>query len=277
MRIKKFSGTGNTFLVVWRHDLKNIDSGKIRALCEKFTSDGLVAISFLREKTFKWDFYNRDGSSAELCGNALRTVGKFLMQEKPNLGPRVFIETFRGVIEVECVESELFRVSMPVPKLLAQGFEVEGFKGAWINSGVPHFVIALEDYFPENINRFSDQGAWRMIRELSQRLRSHASLGTEGANITWFSIQRLEAPGASIWAVSFERGVEDFTLACGTGAVASAYLVLQELEKSDSNSILVEMPGGTLTVEFGRSLEVSVSGEAHFIGEWEERNISGEV
>lgn len=189
--------------------------------------DGLIFLEYDEKYDFVWDFYNNDGSSAEMCGNAARCVSKYFLETRQN--KIVKFRTKAGIISGAFAEHSI-AVTMTDPKnpkpvtlSLEDGRKIEGYS---IDTGVPHFVIVGP-----------------LDREIAKMLRAHSAFGKAGTNVTFITKESSES---SVNAQTFERGVEDFTQACGTGAVAAAFSVFSKnpnLKKCD-----VVMPGGLLTV-----------------------------
>jgi diaminopimelate epimerase len=189
--------------------------------------DGLIFLEYDEKYDFAWDFYNNDGSSAEMCGNAARCVSKYFLEKRQQ--KIVKFRTKAGVISGALAEKEV-AVTMTDPKnaksmtlLLSDGIQIEGY---FIDTGVPHFVIT-----------------GNLDRDLAKKVRSHSSFGKAGTNVTFIT---KENPENSISVQTFERGVEDFTQACGTGAVAAAFTVF--LKNPNLKRCHVLMPGGQLIV-----------------------------
>lgn len=249
MELKLMAGTGNTFVManlmteVSKRELLNYFPSK--SLCEIAKSlclhpmvdcDGAVFIVPSKEYDFKWLFYNRDGSEAEMCGNAARCVTLFAHDEKV-VPLHCQFETLAGNIMGEILEDHKIKVQMPKIKDIQLNQMLKDndvfTKFDYMDSGVPHCVI--------KVNSLEDM---EDLRPLALQLRKPQYFSPRGANITFrvaFGTHRLKA-------VSFERGVEDFTEACGTGAVAAAYS--HATENNSPSIVEVSMPGGELMVEF---------------------------
>ena len=214
-------------------------------------ADGLIV---LREKTLICDFYNKDGSKADMCGNAACCLAFYF-----NLLGLNVKEFFLGAQKVQLdLKGE---VLLDKPETKPQSF-TEPFSFYFIDTGVPHGVISCDDIsFDKNL---------KSMREKAQTLRfKNIPPYKEGMNVSFY--QALS--NKHLKAITFERGVENFTLACGTGALAVSLThkykkdsittpshnkkdTLQK-EKIQNNSIKVEMPGGSLTVEIGEQLKLS--------------------
>lgn len=236
-RFTRASGAGNTFFIAnvfdknWSENFSKLsDQDKAnfaRQVCEgdsKLKTDGLLFVRPEPGFDFAWDFYNSDGSRAEMCGNAARCATLFFYDRVKKKSPLRF-KTIAGEIVGEVLSSGLIRVQMTKVHDIKK-MTVLGKPGFFVNSGVPHFVIEEK---PD--------------ADLARRLRKVNDFGPPGANITFVT----KKSSTAVDAVTFERGVEDFTQACGTGAVA-ATMWLQDSE-GEMSTAKVRMPGGELTVE----------------------------
>ena len=200
-------------------------------------SDGVVFLRSPKKKSydFMFDFYNSDGSVAEMCGNAARCVGRYFIEKyKKDVA---HFETLSGFVSARRLDGDKIEVALPVfaavrpqDKQLNLGSQI--VHGVFFDSGVPHFVIPLDSPLSS-----AD------MTTIGTAVRNHVDLKPRGANATfYYPISRDE-----IAAVTFERGVEALTLACGTGAVAAARTFLADANR---DSVNVQMPGGKLTVRF---------------------------
>lgn len=253
------SGAGNIFHVCYGEGAgfftSKLTSEKRKQIsaqvCEKNRADGFIFLESISDETYRWHFYNNDGSDAEMCGNATRCVGFYIKNilEKP--GDRWQLETAAGAIEIQLAESsgqvgELFKIVMTPP------LELSSIQGFFCDTGVPHLVLEVEQLrIDEN------------MKELSRGLRFHPDFQPRGTNVTYVV---LEAETTRIKAVSYERGVEDFTAACGTGAMAAA---LYNLRKRGASESLVEMPGGTLMMNLFDLQRPTMTGPAILIGSYQ--------
>lgn len=230
----KMDGAGNTFaFVAAGSDFKPLRPRPdiARDLCRLFGVDGALFLSpttFPQE--FDWDFFNSDGSPAEMCGNAARCAGAFVDECFGSIVEAKF-RTPAGIVTVRKQDNAWFAelsVARVLDSRLVLNLGGATFTGCWIDTGVPHFVIEV-----------------RSLDEISAStcggLRRHPSLGAPGANITL--MKRTSATEAE--AVTFERGVENFTASCGTGAVAVGWCLT-----AGRGSAQIRMPGGRLSVNF---------------------------
>lgn len=197
-------------------------------------ADGLVIVENSSLADVKWDFYNSDGSVAEMCGNAARCIGRWAQLHLKM--DSVALQTAAGKVMINASANELFSVQMtPIQDFrFNQSFEYKSqhLQYTFVDTGVPHAVVKLN-----SLSQIREELDW--IR----KLRTSPDVGPRGANVTL-----LRALSESeIQAVTFERGVEDFTLSCGTGAVAAAFAYYKEVKRGE---IQVQVPGGRLTVKF---------------------------
>ena len=225
MTLRRWSGAGNTFFICdeWAGTLPGFEMRPevVRAYCQAFpqaATDGFVFLQKTLQADFRWDFYNADGSIAEMCGNAARCAA---MHFSNYISGRQQVEflTLAGAIRAQILASQQVLVHMP---LLGSVKAPENKSAFYINTGVPHIVLEEEP----------DVARARQYRPLPD---------AAGSNVTFITVQSA----TECKAVTFERGVEGFTQACGTGAVAAAVYMRQ---KYASDEVLVHMPGGDLKI-----------------------------
>jgi diaminopimelate epimerase len=232
LKFWKFTGAGNDFVALDNRDGSiepdpQARAALIRSLCARGVgvgADGALILEPSQKADFRMRYYNSDGGEAETCGNGARCIARFA-----NLlgaaGPACRFETQAGIYEA-AVKPEAVRVSMSdasgleldvqlgratLPADLLSG--IPSLRGAgtvdFINTGVPHAVIRVEN---------TDDLQNVPVVELGRAIRYHARFAPAGTNVNFI------APIASShFAIrTYERGVEDETLACGTGSIASA-------------------------------------------------------
>ena len=250
IRTYQLSGAGNTFSVSW----ETSDTEKIldrptfvREICEKTNTDGFIFLKWIDEKQnyLGWDFYNNDGSRAEMCGNATRCVAFFAKNILKTPSSFFKLQTIAGPIDIKVLDSELFEVKMTA----LQKFEHP--KYFWCDTGVPHIVLEIAN--------FED---YHSLKNFCRDLRFHSDFQPRGTNVT---LVAFASEPKRLKAVSYERGVEDFTQACGTGAMAAAFY---NLNKRGQNETFVEMPGGLLKMNLSNVQSPLMTGPAVQLGEY---------
>lgn len=236
------SGTGNTFHFVSDPQVKPTAT-LARQMCSQFYADGVVFLKQLTPGNYDWDFFNNDGSSAEMCGNATRCVGFFVRNVLKDDSPIIKLQTKAGEVQIKPLVEDRFEVYMTPAAILPHP------KYFYCNTGVPHVVIEI-----------SADEDFKHYKEKCREIRSSADFSPHGTNVTL--VKRSTHTDLRIASVSFERGVEDFTEACGSGAVAAA---LYNREKYKINKMTVEMPGGQVTVDIKDLQRPVMVGPAHYI------------
>lgn len=237
----KMSGTGNDFLVIdHRSQFIPLDQQPefARRVCRRMFSagaDGIILLENAEDADFRWQFYNSDGSVAEMCGNGARCAAR-LAYTLGMAGRKMRFKTIAGLIEAEICDDESVRLRMTPPFDLRRDLKIllgdDEKDVTFINSGVPHAVVFVED---EDIP----------IKEWGREIRFHSLFQPDGTNANFVSL--LET--GDILARTYERGVEDETRACGTGAVASA--IIASIKKNVASPVGVITSGGErLVIEF---------------------------
>jgi diaminopimelate epimerase len=264
----KMSGSGNDFIII-DHRKKFIDESALTRLitgvCRRKLSvgaDGFILIEDSKHHDFSWRFYNSDGSRAEMCGNGARCAARFA-RLNGIAGSELSFETDAGVISAQ-IMADRVKVNMPDPTDLSVDFSVDLAAGSMMvssaNTGVPH-VIILQD----QIDDLDVVGVGREIRY-------HRDFAPAGTNVNFICRDDDNA----IAIRTYERGVEDETLACGTGSIASALVAAHKLEMTSPIDVMTRS-GEHLTIYFaednGRFHGIFMEGDARVVysGElWEE-------
>ncbi len=225
IQFTKMHGSGNDFILIDNRDrlIKHADAPyKARKWCRRrfgVGADGFILIEKSQKADFKWYFFNADGSEAEMCGNGGRCAARFAFM-KGICGEKLSFETIAGIIRAE-VKDKLVKLEMTKPSDLRLDINfstgLEELTIDYINTGVPHAVVLTEDL--DHVPVF----------EWGRLIRYDDLFAPEGTNVDFVQIKDEH----HILIRTYERGVEDETLACGTGAVASALIAgLKGLVKS---------------------------------------------
>lgn len=247
----KYQGTGNDFVMI--DNRQNIfDASKeelIAALCDRrfgIGGDGLILIEQDKEEDFKMVYFNSDGKESTMCGNGGRCIVAFAKQ--------------LGIIEDSCrftavdglhyaTIDEQGIVSLQMVNV--NHVEIKE-KGVFLNTGSPHHVEIVRNL------------AYFDVYKKGKQIRTNESYAPKGTNVNF-----VEQEGPNHFRIrTFERGVEDETLSCGTGATAVA-LAMHTLGKVDQQEIKIEVEGGELVVSFEykeeRYQNVFLKGTATFV------------
>jgi diaminopimelate epimerase len=261
LRFTKMNGAGNDFILIDNRagDIR-LDRSQIARLCDRHRGIGADGVLLLEKPSNRADFrmryFNADGGEAEMCGNGARCFARFA-NKIAGAQKKISFETPAGVIAADLV-NDLVTLKMTEPTGLRINMKVpmtdEDKTVHFINSGVPHVVIP--------VSRVDDVD----VRREGSAVRYHKMFSPNGANVNF-----VEKRAPNLIAVrTYERGVEDETLACGTGVVASA-LIFAIIEKANGPITVIARGGDELQVGFERSdnqvRNVTLTGPAEFIFE----------
>lgn len=213
MEFSKYSGCGNDFILIDNrsHSFPAADPALIQKLCARCTgigADGLILLENSLKHDFRMRIFNADGIEAEMCGNGIRCLMKFI-QEKGFPKTECTIETYLRPLRVS-LQGEDVCVEMGKPFDFMWNLELEidqrTFLVHHLNTGVPHLVL-----FCDSLEEFD-------LKALGPKFRHHPKFLPQGTN---FNVAQL-MPDGQLRNRTFERGVEEETLACGTGCTAAA-------------------------------------------------------
>ncbi|MEO1824082.1 MAG: diaminopimelate epimerase [Roseibacillus sp.] len=260
----KMNGAGNDFVVIDNRDLSiHLDSRQIARICNRHRgvgADGLLVVEPPRgDADFRFRYYNADGGEAEMCGNGARCFGRYTALLTPVEQDTLSFETIAGDLSSRMIGDDVeVTMSDPFDLQLNSGVSVEGLDGPVhsLNTGVPHALSFVHD-----LANFD-------VRKVGSAIRYH-SYFPNGTNANF--VEELN-PG-HIAIRTYERGVEDETLACGTGMVACS--IVYHLLKGIPAPIKVNVLGGdTLGISFEGNQDtgfhkVTLTGPAAFVFEGE--------
>ena len=252
MRFWKMNGAGNDFIIINNMEEK-IPGEKFpyiaKTLCERHLSIGADGFMVVEKPSnpsaadYRMLFFNSDGSMGEMCGNGARCICRYGFENGLS-GKVQRVETTAGVVIGKRIDKRLYRVRLndPCNIRLDEPVEMDGriYSCSYIelgNPGIPHCVVPvsnLKDY-PET-----------ELFELGRKLRSYEGY-PKGANVNFYEIVGEN----HILERTYERGVEDFTYACGTGT-GSVVTVLTLQNKVSGQHVRVDMTGGTLFIDVER-------------------------
>ena len=246
MEFYKMQGAGNDFIIIDNMKLK-IPVEKLskiaKKLCQRRVSigaDGFMVVDYPDgDADFKMLFYNRDGSIGEMCGNGARCISRYAYINNI-AGEKMTFETGAGIVRSEILEGRLVKVLLNSPELieLNNNIELDGvnYECSYIelgNPGLPHVVVKY------NLQQADEN----KLREIGRKIRYYEGF-PKGANVNFYQV--LDETTSLV--KTYERGVEDFTLACGTGSASTAVaLILKGYLKCNYVEIIND--GGGLFVE----------------------------
>jgi len=256
----KMSGSGNDFIivdnrskVVTETDLEHF----ITRVCRRKLSvgaDGFILIENADNADFKWQFFNSDGSRAEMCGNGARCAARFAFLNEI-AGPDMTFDTDAGIIHARVTDDRV-KIKVPDPADLKTDYTLALKDGSVtissVNVGVPHVVITVKEIDGVDVG------------QMGREIRFHQEFTPAGTNANFVCPQK----DGSIEIRTYERGVEDETLACGTGSIAAAIVVAHKT-KTPSPVKVMTKSGEHLNIYYqekdGKFYDVHLEGDARII------------
>lgn len=225
MTYTKYSASGNDFIIFHTFLEKDYSNTAIQ-LCnrtEGIGADGLVVILPSNEADFKWLFYNKDGSIASMCGNASRAVCHYAYSNKLVNSSKIEFLTGAGLIK-SSIKNDVVETQLSKPIIIKEEFIQDNLTWYLLDTGVPHLVCIVDDL--DNYNQ-----------HLCEKMRYQYN-----ANVNFAKIENN-----TIYVRTYERGVEDETLACGTG-MAACFLRAYNLNLVKSQAFVYPKSGEQLSL-----------------------------
>jgi diaminopimelate epimerase len=258
----KMSGSGNDFILIDNRRQVVADSQLSRFIinvCRRKLSagaDGLILIEPSTAANFKWRFYNSDASRAEMCGNGARCAARYAFVNGI-AGSELTFETDVGIVSAS-IAADRVKVGMTDPSEVTPNIMLDLVAGsrrmAVVNTGVPHVVLEVPDLETTD------------VCGIGREVRYHQRFAPAGTNVNFIT----SLADDTIAIRTYERGVENETLACGTGSIAAALVKAAGHDTGSRSPINVKTRGGTLlTIHFtrrdGRFRDVYLEGDARII------------
>jgi len=251
MELSKYSANGNDF-VIFSSQKKEDRSELAKELCHRqdgVGADGLIVLVPHKSLDFEWEFYNADGSHADMCGNGSRAAAHYAYNH--SLAPlNMSFLTGAGVINAKVSDNThtngMVLSELTPPKILDKEIVFNDRSWWLLNTGVPHLVCIRE-----SVNEFDIEEA----RELRYKYNANVNI--------------CAVDGENLRVRTYERGVEDETLACGTGMAACFYRALQEGKVKESIEVY-PTSGETLYLGVNeRTITFKGRVKRTFVTEWE--------
>jgi diaminopimelate epimerase len=252
----KYQSEGNDFVIVHDSKSKALQKPKsLQKICNRVTGIGANGAIFMNKtsKGWAWSFYNEDGSTADMCGNGAKCAALWLKKHGEPQKKSWHWNSSLGQVNGEPGKGDIMWVKWPIASKppntavvqelgeLLDGLNERGLAYlAFINTGIPHLVMVNHESWTP-----TDRSS------LNEQLRHHLIFGTPGTNVSWHSLGTGES-------VTFERGVEAETNACGTGALA-IFRALEDMGRAKSQATL-KFPGGKLFAKKDKNGEYWLGG-----------------
>jgi len=231
IKFQKFESGGNDFVLIDnRKNIYNLNSDKIKKICNRnfgVGADGLIIIKKSTIADVKMCYYNSDGKPSTLCGNGTRCLFLFSLNLRI-VKKYAKIETSEGIYSASISDNNLVSLKMKdIDDILLFSNK------AYLNTGSPHYVEMVKD-----LKKIS-------VKKMGSSIRFSSKYSPDGTNVNFcnkISNKKFEIR-------TYERGVEDETLSCGTGATAVA-IAVHAMGLTNQNKILIKTKGGELIVSF---------------------------
>ncbi|MCC8087855.1 MAG: diaminopimelate epimerase [Rikenellaceae bacterium] len=255
-RLYKYQGAGNDFVLMdTRRTDKRYSEEEIRRICDRhfgIGADGFMALEEDSDSDFYMRYYNSDGREGTMCGNGGRCIALFAYHLGV-VGEKMRFNSSDGFHDAEIMNSEGNVGCVKLKMIDVDGFD-ERNGGMFIYTGSPHFIQFVDDV--DSVDVFEE----------GRKLRYSEQFAPGGTNVNFVQKDRLNV----VKVRTYERGVENETLACGTGAVASAIASKIKFKGGDRWSVIVQ--GGELDVCFangqnGRFTDIYLTGPAEKVFE----------
>ena len=255
MEYVKMHGTHNTFLVFDATE-EALDNPEMLAvkLCKKEGTDGIILI--LRAKNpdadFRMRIINADGSEAEMCGNGIRCLARYVVDRRISRKKAFRVETLAGIIIPEMVTENTAKVDMGIPKIgmIQEKFPLAGhdYKVTIVSMGNPHCVI------------FVDAITDHQVRVDGPKIENH-EMFPDKTNVEFIRVMGKAELQMRVW----ERGAGE-TMACGTGACAAVAAAITAGKCRQDEDIIVHLLGGDLTINWNsKNSHIFMTGNAEYV------------
>lgn len=255
IEFKKYSGAGNTFLMVNNLESQIDVNGEIVvdliSMEGNENFDGVIFVEPSSIADYKMNYYNKDGTGDALCGNGLRCTARYIRDEKICDNDIVLLEGVGKIFDCRFTEDGEISVGFPPPDKVKFNFKLKVHFAEWwqlvsasyVNVGSPHVIVFIDDIEKPKVSGLDEIP----IDEWGRNLRMHKDFMPEGANAHFVRV--VDAEKGEMEIRSFERGVEGETMACGTGSLSSA-VAAYAVKGVKLPVKLKTRSGEVLTVEF---------------------------
>ena len=244
IKITKAHGTGNSFVIIHSNDHNDLITKPnfIQKVCHKFNTDGLLLISNYKNYDYKMDYFNNDGTWETMCANGARCAALFMF-EKKMVNQNISFIAGDGAHQIEIYNPNEIKLSMRQPLFKSDEIISCDYKGRYVDSGAKHFATIAD---------VTNQ----TVKIDGKKIRNDQQF-PDGINVNFMKIINSQ----HIKVSTYEKGIEDIVLSCGSGSVAAAFYAFKN--KKIKSPLKISVPGGELTLTFNKTWdEVWLSGPA---------------
>ena len=246
IKVTKSHGTENSFIIIYNNQKHQFIKTKIKDLCKSFETDGLLLLSDHDKYDFQMDYFNNDGSWETMCANGARCAALFMFQ-KNKCKKNINFITGDGNHKIKIYNSNYIELSMSKPIFKTQEIKPFDYTGRFVDSGAKHFVTI--------VNKID----YKMAKYAGLHIRNNQLFESYGGvNVNFLTIINSN----HIQVYTYEKGIEDMVMSCGSGSVAAAYYAFKQ--NKIKSPVQISVPGGELKLTFNDSWsDVWLSGPAH--------------
>ena len=251
IKISKVHGTKNTFIIIYNNKNHQLIKSHIQKVCYKFDTDGLLLVSDHKGYDYKMDYFNNDGTWETMCANGARCVALFMWKQK-KCNKTINFLAGDGPHKIKIKNKKLISLSMITPSFKTNEIEPNGYKGKFVDSGAKHFTTIIDDM------------KIKSVKSEGKKIRDNEIFNPDGTNVNFMKL--IDKHHIKVW--TYEKGIEDMVMSCGSGSVAAAFY---GYKKNKLNSpIKITVPGGELLLTFNEKWDdVWLTGPAVIIDEYE--------
>ena len=240
IKVTKAHGTHNHFLILYSNDQELRNKKTIQKIVSQAKAgriDGVLILSDSPGIDFKMDYYNNDGTWETMCANGARCAALYMYSKGYVKNTKMRFEAGDGIHVAEIIEDNYVRLQMTQPKYCSSKIELLGITGFHIDSGATHFTVE----YPQIDND--------TVKTLGSEIRYHETFKPRGINVNFYEV----IDSNSIYVKTYEKGIEDLMMSCGSGSVACAFhlSMIGEIQ----SPVMVHVLGGTLQIEFSENWE----------------------
>lgn len=232
INLTKAHGTKNTFIIIFDNVNHNLIKSKISTICKKYNTDGLLLLSEHKMYDYKMDYYNNDGTWETMCANGARCSALYMFN-KNKVDKNIKFITGDGVHEIQIIDDNSIHLSMKKPTFVTDKIKPNGYEGRFIDSGAKHFVTVINNITIKQVNKAGSDIRYNDL------FKNHG-----GVNVNFLNIINEN----EISVHTYEKGIENMVMSCGSGSVASAFYA-HSINKIIS-PVSIKVPGGSLILKF---------------------------
>ena len=235
IKVTKAHGTGNNFVIIYdntHHDLI-IEKKFIKKICDKkigFGTDGLLLLSSCEDYDYKMDYFNNDGTWETMCANGARCAALFMWQKKL-VGNKMSFLAGDAAHQTKIKNQDNIQLSMIQPSLKSEEIISNGYKGQYIDSGAKHFTTIVNHITEADVNKDG------------KKIRND-KVFPDGINVNFMKIINPR----HIKVLTYEKGIEQIMLSCGSGSVAAAFYASTKTKMESPLTIINR--GGKMELQF---------------------------